>query len=277
MTFLTDFWHYPFLLNALLATLGLSILCGTLSPMIVAKKYAFMGSSISHGALLGVSICMSFLEQTMTGLNFFLFLGTLLITLIAVTPLALTTFRQKLPSDALIGLFFTTTMGSGILIHQVFGQTKGDLLGFLFGNVLTLSLVDLYIVGCLILIITPLVWKRRLHWIHFIYNEEATSVQGLKTKNYHYSLFFFITLVIVAGLKISGVILINSFLLIPGIFALKHAPNAMSTFTYSLCFALFTALLALVMANTLDLPTGASIAVVQAFTYFISLLFKKAT
>jgi ABC-type Mn2+/Zn2+ transport system permease subunit len=275
LSFLTDFWTFPFLFNALIATIGLSILCGTLSAMIVAKKYAFMGSSISHGALLGVSICMSFLNPEALGFNLFLFLGTLLITLIAVAPLAFTTFRQKLPSDALIGLFFTATMGCGILIHQAFGRSKGDLLGFLFGNVLTLSTLDLYIVAALVLIIVPMVWTKRLHWIHFIYNEEATSVQGLKTKFYHYTLFTFITLVIVAGLKISGVILINSFLLIPGIFALKHAPNALSTFTYSIVFAITTALIALVLANALNLPTGTSIAVLQAIAYISSLAFKR--
>lgn len=275
MSVFTDFWHYPFLFNALLATLGLSLLCGSLSAMVVAKKYAFMGSSISHGALLGVSVCMSFLSPETEAFSLYLFLGTLAITLIAVAPLAYTTFRQKLPSDALIGLFFTATMGTGLLIHQAFGRSQGDLLGFLFGNILTITQIDLFIILFLLMIVLPVIWAKRLHWIHFIYNEQAASIQGLKTKIYHYTLFLFITLVIVAGLKISGVILINSFLLIPGIFALKHAPKALDTFTYSLLFASITAMLGLFLANALNLPTGATVAVIQAFAYFASLLLVK--
>ena len=51
-----DFVHYPFLFKALICGLLLATLCGMLSPLIVAKRFAFMGASISHGALLGVSL-----------------------------------------------------------------------------------------------------------------------------------------------------------------------------------------------------------------------------
>jgi len=194
---------------------------------------------------------------------------TTIITLLAATPLALTTFRQKLPSDALIGLFFTATMGLGLLIHQSLGPGKGDLMSYLFGNILMLSNLDLIILAFLAVVIIVLVWRHKLSWILFLYDEEAAFIQGLPTKRYHILFFLILTLVIVSGLKISGVILINSFLLIPGIFSLKYAPTAKKTFSYSLIFSLTTTLLGLILANGLGLSMGPALAVTQVGSFFV--------
>jgi len=272
MSILTDFLTYPFLFKALLSTVGLSILCGLLSPMVVAKKFAFMGASISHGALLGVAISLSFLDGGTTAHSAGIFFITLLVTIIAASPLAYSTFRQRLPSDALIGLFFTATMGLGLLIHQAQGASTGDLLSFLFGNILTIDYFDLGLLAVLIVIITPVILLFKNQWMLFIFDEEAAAIQGLSSFRYHLSLFLMLTLIIVAGLKVSGVILINSFLLVPGIYALKFAPNASSTFRYAILFSTFTSLTALILANSFDLPTGATIAVTQVATYILSIV-----
>lgn len=270
MSVLTDFIQYPFLLKALICGLSLSLLCGVLSPMIVAKKFAFMGTSLSHGALLGIAIGLGFFKEQTLMNSISLFLVTLVVTLIAVSPLAWSTFRQRLPSDALIGLFFTATMGLGLLIHQATGAARGDLLGYLFGNILTLGQFDLILLGLLCLLVIPLVWVFKMRWMLFLFDEESAFVQGINTKKYHFFLFMMLTLVIVSGLKLSGVILINSFLLIPGIFALKWSPNAKQTFTYSISFAMVSTFLGLILANSFDLPMGATLAVTQVGLYFLS-------
>ena len=138
-----DFVHYPFLFKALICGLLLATLCGMLSPLIVAKRFAFMGASISHGALLGVSLGLALLKDQEPIDSALLFFITLVVTLIAVAPLAWSTFRQRIPSDALIGLFFTGTMGLGLILHQATGAAKGDLLSYLFGNILTLGTFDI--------------------------------------------------------------------------------------------------------------------------------------
>ncbi len=267
MNWLTDFITFPFLQKALFGAIALALTCGLLSPMVVAKRFAFMGSSIAHGALLGVSISLALVDFIVPKGNpstsLLIFAITTLVTMLAATPLALTTFRQKLPSDALIGLFFTATMGLGLLIHQALGPGKGDLMSYLFGNILMLSTLDLSILALLSVSIFAIVWKKKSSWILFLYDEEAAFIQGLPTKRYHVLFFLILTLVIVSGLKISGVILINSFLLIPGIFSLKYAPSAKKTFSYSITFALITTLIGVVLANGLGLGMGPTLAVTQ--------------
>jgi len=278
MNWITDFYQFPFLQKAFIGTIALALTCGVLSPMMVAKRFAFMGSSIAHGALLGVSISLALVEYIVPKNSDFtslvIFIITTLITLIAATPLAFTTFRQKLPSDALIGLFFTATMGLGLLIHQSFAAGNGDLMSYLFGNILMLSYLDLAILFSLSLGVFFMIWRKRTSWILFLYDEEAAFIQGLPTKRYHLIFFLILTLVIVSGLKISGVILINSFLLIPGIFSLKYAPTAKKTFSYSLVFSVITSLVGMLLANGLNLGMGPTLAVTQVtfflFSYVVS-------
>lgn len=275
MSVITDFYTYPFLLQALISGLFLALLCGVLSPIIVAKKFAFMGASISHGALLGVAIGLVFFESKGIQDNMFLFFTTLGVTLISVAPLAYATFRQRIPSDALIGLFFTATMGAGLLIHQTSGAGKGDLLSYLFGNILTLTSFDLWLLGSLCVLVLPLIYFKKHSWMYFLFDEEAASIQGVPTKLYHMVLFFVLTLVIVGGLKLSGVILINSYLLIPGIFALRWAPNASSTFGHATVFALKATVLGFFLANALDWPVGATLALTQVALFILSILIQK--
>jgi len=279
VNWITDFMTFPFLQKALLGTLALALTCGVLSPMVVAKRFAFMGSSIAHGALLGVALSLASLQWVLpTHQNYhslYIFIGTTLITLIAATPLALSTYRQKIPSDALIGLFFTATMGLGLLIHQSLGSGKGDLMSYLFGNILMLTNFDLIIMALLIVIIFFVIWRKRPSWILFLYDEEAAFIQGIPTKKYHLLFFLILTFLIVSGLKISGVILINSFLLIPGIFALKFAPSATKTFLFSLLFSLFSSILGIILANGLDLSMGPTLAVVQVLIFILATFLPK--
>lgn len=272
MSFITDFFTYPFLMQALISGFFLALLCVTLSPIIVAKKFAFMGASISHGALLGVAIGLLFFDPKGLSANVSLFFVTLAVTLFSVAPLAWATFRQRIPNDALIGLFFTATMGLGLLIHQSSGSGKGDLLSYLFGNILTLTSFDSWLLGSLCLLVLPIIWLKKHSWMYFLFDEEAAAIQGVATKLYHMILFFVLTLVIVGGLKISGVILINSYLLIPGIFALRWAPNASSTFKHATVFALKATLLGFLLANAMDWPVGATLALTQVGLFLLSIL-----
>ena len=136
---LTDFFQYDFLLYALIATMALSIGAGILSPIIVAKRYAFMGAAVSHSTLFGLSISLAFFQASEIS-HFFV---TLLITLSLIMVLSTTTYRQKLPTDSLIGVFFTVTMALGIVIYSLFSSGDQDLIGFLFGNILLLTPFDL--------------------------------------------------------------------------------------------------------------------------------------
>lgn len=269
---MTDFFQYDFLTLALVGTLLLSLACGLISPLIISKRYAFMGAAVSHSTILGLAIALSLVPDT-DSVNIFLI--TLGATLVMVLFLAGATFRQRLPSDSLIGIFFTGSMGLGVIIHSLFAQQKGDLMGYLFGNILLLDQGDLILSAILLLILIPIILFPLKRWLYIIYDEEGAIVSGLSVKFFHYLFFILLTLLIVSSLKIAGAILVNTLLLVPGVFGLRFGRNIKQVLFYSVSFSLVGSLLGLYLANLKNFPSGATLAVVQLGLLLLSLGLEK--
>ncbi len=267
-----DFFHYDFLFFALIGTLLLSITCGLISPLLIARKNAFMGSAISHSTLLGLAIALSLFSSEN---SFSIFSMTLFITIICTLFLAFSTYRQKLPSDSLIGIFYTSTMALGIIIHSLFAKNKTDLLSFLFGNILLLTKEDLILSAILLAISAPLIIIPFKKWIFLTYDEEGAITSGIKAHLFHYLFFILLALLIVTSIKLAGTILIETLLLVPGFFALKFAKSVKQTFVLSVLFSTVFAFIGIILANTFGLPSGATLAVVLFFALVLSLLIKK--
>ena len=265
LTSLSDFWTYSFLTGALLATFALSFSCGLLSPMIVAKRYAFLGSALSHSTLLGISLAVSFFASTGP---LGLFLITLFVTLLLTLFLAEATYRQTTPGDSLIGIFYTVTMGLGIIVHAKFAQNQGDLMSYLFGNILLVEQADLWLGGLLSVICLVVICTKFSTWSYFLYDFEGAKRDGLPTKLYHYLIFILMTSVIVSSLKLAGTVLVSTLLIIPGVFALQFAKSMKMLFIISVSFSLIVSVIGLSIANFYNLPSGATLAVCQ-FTVLV--------
>lgn len=265
---ITDFYHYDFLWRALWGTILVSLSCGLLSPLIVARKYAFIGSALSHSTLLGLSIAASFFANA--GAMVF-FLITLTTTLIITSFLAKSTYKETLPSDSLIGIFFTVTMGLGMIIHSKFSPNQSDLLNYLFGQILLIETTDLWIAFALGLVCLLGLWVSFKKWCYFLYDPAGAQLAGVPVKALHYGQFLIMTLVIVSSLKIAGTVLVNTLLIIPGVFALSFAKSMKQTFIYSVCFSVIVSTLALILTNIFNWPSGAGLAVVQFVVLILSL------
>ncbi len=270
--FISDFFQYDFLLYALFGTIFLALTCGLISPLIIARKNAFMGAAISHSTLLGLAISMSLFEATQA---LPLFVSTLIITIFLTLFLAYSTFRQKLPNDSMIGIFYTSTMALGIIIHTLFAKDQSDLLSFLFGNILLLTVEDLYL-SFGILVITALVILIPLKkWLFLTFDEEGAITSGIKAQIYHYTFFVLLAFLIVTSIKLAGTILVETLLLVPGFFALKFSKNIVQTFVVSTVFSTVMAVIGIVLANAFGLPSGATLAVVLFGALVVSLFIKR--
>jgi ABC-type Mn2+/Zn2+ transport system permease subunit len=269
---ITDFLNYDFLIYSFIATILLSTVCGLISPLIIARKNAFMGSAISHSSLLGLSIAMAIFGSQN---SFALFITTLSITMLTGLFLAKATYRQTLPEDSVIGIFYTSTMAIGIVIHNLFSNKSSDLLSFLFGNILLLNIQDIYLSIILFLAISLLILLPFFKWVYMTFDEDGAIASGLNVKTYHFLFFILLTFLIVSSIKIAGTILIETMLLIPGFFALRFNLSITKTFILSIIFSIFFSILGLIFANYFNLPSGATLAVVQFVGLILSIFFKK--
>ena len=166
-------------------------------------------------------------------------------------------------------------MALGIIIHTLFAKDQSDLLSFLFGNILLLTVEDLYL-SFAILVITALVVLIPLKkWLFLTFDEEGAITSGIKGQIYHYTFFVLLAFLIVTSIKLAGTVLVETLLLVPGFFALKFSKNIVQTFVVSTIFSTVMAMIGIVLANAFGLPSGATLAVVLFSALVVSLFVKR--
>jgi ABC-type Mn2+/Zn2+ transport system permease subunit len=257
---LADFIHYDFLWLALIGSILLALTTGLLSPLVIAKRQAFMGAAVGHSTLLGLAIGLAlFGPDRALPLYFTTLITTLLLTLF----LAARQERGKLPEDSAIGIFYSVSMGLGIIVHTLLSGGKGDLMGYLFGNILLLSNTDIVIAAILLIVTSAIIFSRLDSWIFTTFDEEGALLAKIPVRAYRFTFYLLQALVIVSGLKIAGAVLVQTLLLVPGHFALKTAKSTRQTLVYAVGFSAITCVFGLVLANALSLPSGPTLAVFQ--------------
>ncbi len=272
-SFFQDFLEYDFLQNALLTLIFLCPLFGLISPLIHARKFAFMSSAVSHASLLGPSLTLLLFDFSNP---YLIFISSVIITLLTILPLAHQSWANKnLPNDSLIGTYFSATMAIGVLISQIKPNFKGDLLSYLFGNLILINQTDLYITIFGSLLTMTFFISTFKKWILITYDPEGSFIIRLPVKKYHYIFFFFMTLIIITSIKLAGTILITSLLITPGLAGIiieeKSNKGIKSLFTVSIIFSLVTSIGGLFFANAISASPGPTIALMQ----FLSLLLIK--
>ena len=204
-----------FLVNALLAGLALALVAGPLGSFVVWRRMAYFGDTLSHAALLGVALgLMLDVSPTLAVTVGCVLLAVLLVTLQQ---------RQPLASDTLLGILAHSTLSLGLVALSFMSEVRIDLMGYLFGDLLAVSPTDLaWILGgsaLVMLILIPL-WRPLLA---ITVHEELARVEGLPVAAIRLALMLLIAVVIAVAMKIVGVLLITSLLIIPAAAAQRHA------------------------------------------------------
>ena len=250
-----------FLLNALLAGLALAVVAGPLGSFVVWRRMAYFGDTLSHAALLGVALGFLLdLSPTLAVTVGCLLLAVLLVTLQQ---------RQALASDTLLGILAPTTLSLGLVVLSFMDEVRIDLMGYLFGDLLAVGSTDLaWILGGCALVMALLLplWRRLLA---ITVHEELAQVEGLPVATLRLALMLLIAVVIAVAMKIVGVLLVTSLLIIPAAAAQRHArtPEQMAI------GASFLGMLAVAAGLSLswfqDTPAGPSIVVSAAAIFLI--------
>lgn len=252
-----------FLLNALLAGLALALVAGPLGSFVVWRRMAYFGDTLAHAALLGVALGL-LLEISLT----------LTVTVGCVLLAVLLVFlqqRQPLASDTLLGILAPSTLSLGLVTLSFMQDVRVDLMSYLFGDLLAVSANDLaWILGgsALVLVLLVLLWRPLLT---ITVHEELARVEGLPVAGIRLTLMLLIALVIAVAMKIVGVLLITSLLIIPAAAAQRHARTPEQMAIGASLLGVVAVCAGLSLSWFQDTPAGPSIVVSAAGLFLASL------
>lgn len=252
-----------FLVRAFLAGTGLALVAGPLGCFVVWRRMAYFGDSLSHTALLGIA------------LGFLLGIDPQLGVVASCIAMALLVAglqqQNRLPTDTLLGILAHSGLALGLVAIAFLDSLRVDLMGYLFGDILAVTVADLawiYAGAVLVLSLLVLVWRRLLF---ATLHEDLARAEGVSVLLLRLVLMLTMAVTIAAAMKIVGILLITSMLIIPAATARRFAstPEQMAvlaalTGVVSVAGGLWGSLL-------YDTPSGPSIVVCALLLFLFSL------
>lgn len=253
-----------FLLHALLAGLALALVAGPLGSFVVWRRMAYFGDTLSHSALLGVALGLLLdISPTLA-----VTLGCVLLAVLLVTLQQ----RQPLASDTLLGILAHSSLSLGLVTLSFMPEVRIDLMSYLFGDLLAVSRSDLYWIlagSAAVLLALTLLWRPLLA---ITVHEELARVEGLPVAAIRLGLMLLIAVVIAVAMKIVGVLLITSLLIIPAAAAQRHARTPEQMSGGASVLGLLAVCGGLALSWFKDTPAGPSIVVCAAALFLLSFL-----
>lgn len=250
-----------FLLRALVAGLGLAMLAGPLGSFVVWRRMAYFGDTLAHSALLGVAL--AFLLQL--DLN----LGVVAVCLLLAVAVVVLRATQRLADDTLLGILSHSALSLGLVTLAFVQGLRVDLMAYLFGDILAVSNADFAWIfggGALVLALLAAIWRPLLL---ITLSEELARAEGAPMVRTQLLFMISMAIVIAVAMKIVGVLLVTSLLIIPAATAraFSRTPEQMAGLAAGV--GALAVLLGLTGSFTWDLPSGPAI-VVAAVLLFLS-------
>lgn len=252
-----------FFTRAMIAGIGVAAVAGPLGCFIVWRRLAYFGDTLAHAGLLGVALGILF-EVNLT-------IGVFVVS--ALVAMALLVFQRRSPisSDAILGLLSHSSLAIGLVVLSFMTWVRLDIMGLLFGDVLSVSLVDIatiWVGGGLVLAVLMINWRS---FFATTVNSELAEAEGINPDKANLLLLLLTAAVIAIAMKIVGVLLITALLIIPAATArsLSSGPEQMAVLA-ALCGVL-SVVLGLYSSLQWDTPSGPSIVLAALFLFLLSL------
>lgn len=254
-----------FIIRAFVAGVGVAMVAGPLGCFIVWRRMAYFGDTMAHSALLGIALGF------LLAIN--LTVGVIAVTVsIAGLLVLLQQRRPWLAADTLLGILSHASLSVGLVAIGLMSWLRVDLLGYLFGDVLAVTPGDIaviYIGGIVALALLAIIWRPLLAaTVH----EDLARAEGVPAGTVRFAFMVLIAVVIALAMKVVGILLITSLLIIPAAAARRYAttPEAMAALAAVVgCAAVGLGLFA---SLGLDTPSGPSIVMAAASLFAVSLL-----
>ncbi|WP_435091233.1 metal ABC transporter permease [Candidatus Pelagibacter bacterium nBUS_30] len=253
-----------FFIRALIAGIGVALVTGPLGCFVVWRRLSYFGDTLSHSALLGVTIAYSF--ELNIVLSVFIISSVVALILIQLQK------KTNLPGDALLGLLAHSSLAVGLVVIGFLTFIRFDIMGLLFGDILAVTTNDLIIIwtgGALILFVLKLIWKPLFA---STVNYELAEAEGLNPDRSKAIFTILMAAVIAISIKMVGLLLITGMLIIPAAMARNISDSPKKMVLYSVIGGLLSVILGLFSSLEFNTSSGPSIIMAALVLFILSLL-----
>lgn len=262
---LMDMLAYSFMQRALVSGIFIAVSCAGLGVFLVLRRFSMIGEGLAHvgfsavalGLVLGVTPMVVIIPVLMASSLWILRLGE----------------KTAMYSDTAIGLVASLAIAVGVLMASVSRGFNVDLFSYLFGSILAITRGEVWMSVILsVLVIASL--RLFYHDLFAVtYDEDFAKVSGVKTDRINKILILLTALTVALGIRVVGTLLVSSLVIFPAVTALQLSLGFRGTLISASVSAVIGVVTGILLSFVLDLPTGASIVLVNFLLFGAAYLY----
>jgi zinc transport system permease protein len=263
-----DFLEYGFIQRAVIAGAFISVLCSTLGVLLVLRRLSLIGDGLAHVTFGSVAVALLFKVYPL-----YISLPIVMASSFGILKLMA---RARIGGDAAIGILSAVGIAGGVLVASLAGGFNVDLFSFLFGNILSISMEEVYTSIILSLIVLAVIVFNYHDIFSITFDEEFAKACGINTNRINYMIVLFTAVTVVLTMKVVGIMLTSALLIFPAVTAFQFARSFRNALIIAAVVALVSLVCGIVLSLLMNLPTGASIVIVHFAVFIAAFMLRNA-
>ena len=280
--FLADPFNRDMILTALAAGLGVVVMCGVLSVLVVVKRLGFVGQGVSHSAFGGIGVAALLAALGLVESGGLVQLAIVVVFCVAAAlGMAAISDRRTVPVDTAIGLFLVGSMALGAVLVQHSrhiaersggGGSVQSWESILFGSILAAGPRDAAIARAIAGVVLVVAWWFRRPMLFWALDEDTARAFGVPCGVMKIILMVLLSLAVVVAMKLAGVVLATALLVLPGAAALKLADRMWRALAISVSVGVAGLVAGLVLSIETDWQPGPCVVLVLTTIFALATL-----
>lgn len=257
------FLQDAFMQRALLVALLLGPLCGLLGVFVTARRMSFFSDTVAHSAMAGVAggFLLGFQDPTIPVLVVCCTVALLILWLKE---------RTDLLNDTIMAVLLSTSVAAGIVMLSLQRSRWQDLDKYLFGDILSVSWSDVTWAAIVTLVVGTLLFVNLTRLALLTAHEDLAHVCGVPVRLMNYIFVLFLTVTVALTIRLLGIVLVTSLIVIPPATARNLARNLRQQIVLSLTLGWLGAVGGVALSYPLSLPSGPTVTLALAALFILS-------
>jgi len=262
-----EIFQYSFIIRAFEAGIIMAVIAPLIGIFLVLKRYSLITDTFSHVSLAGIAVGL------LLGIN--PILAALVFTILASFGIEKLRTSKKIYGESALAIFLSGALAVAVVVISMAHGFNTNLYNYLFGSIVTVTMLDVYIIAGLAIVAIVVLLKFYKEIIYISFDEDSAKVSGIPVKLINGILIFLAAVTVSLAIPIVGVLLISALIVIPVVAALQLKKSFLKTLIYAELISIFSVISGIFASFYLNLSTGGTIVLIMLAIFLLIFAFNK--
>jgi len=259
--------NYEFMQRAFVAGLLVAVICPLIGTFVVMRRLSMIGDTLSHASLAGIAAGMF--------VGIYPMLGALIFSIAAAFGAEKLRKRFSQYAELSLSIILSASIGLAVVLISLAKSFNADLMSYLFGSIIAVNSLDIYIILVLSIIILVSVWLLYKEFFYISFDEEGAELSGIPVSILNMYFTVLTAMTIVVSMRVVGILMVSSLMVVPVASGLLISKSFKNMVFLSVIFALISVILGLFISYFFDLAPGGAIVLTSVLILLLNIAIKK--